>query len=1025
MKEKIPILIVVSLFIIAISSVIAKPAKSVNVLLLPTEYGKPSKVIPISSYISTSAPIEVLPNRNRFSGSGGTGIIPLSVDREIGYDNGTFASSLGGLLQGFHLGVWFQSPAACTLLEVRYYFATGGDISVYATDPADTINFLTAYEEYHGGVNPGPDPRETYFLDEQAMTVAANEWINVPVPSMPDVATDIFFGAYIMDDGVSSPVIDASISPPYHTIMQRTAGGGGPFGWYSSWHHVYIRALVRMYANPPPTIEAYDALPNSYVTTGREVTATLSDLGIPEDSTGVTDAWVHYRIDGGAWDSLSLTIISGDPSYGVWKAILPGINAGQTMGYYFHCYDMQGLISVAPSPGNPVSYTIREKTSDILFVNDDYIGSPYSYDVISDVIPHADMWDNLTDGAPDNSVINAGYNVIIWNSWERSGPSFADAQPLIEDYLDGGGNLLVSGMDIPAGEFGYPWTAYTTSPGDFLYDYFGIRGGFDDFATDTISVYFGRTYDEICGIFNEDWPITSYPYYFAGPAYNYNGRFDEDPDTTNWRGILYDEWGNCSAFRYELPGAYKVVWLYFPFAYIVDYLTGNPEIIQQRLLIERILDWFNPEPILRDLTQYSTTASPGPYPVDVTLINFDETEVSLINLIVSANGVMDTIPMSPTRVDTTVYAASIPAYSVQTDIIYYAEALELEIDTTVTPHDTTIINTWTSVTSGEFWFFVPTANVLYVNESYDPVLDYRDVLDSLAITGGYDVYEPAIYGIPDSTVLPSYSSVIWNGDWGYGTILTKESAGNVLYDYMVNGGNIFFNSDEILGNWDGWVNVDYVPGEFPYDVLGVTHIYNDICYDSVYGVTGDPISDGIIAEMTFPLTNWNDEVDIDTNVVSIFTDAAATTCRGLRWDDVDNKVVFLPFMYVSLPKSDQITVLGNVLSWFGTKVKFSSDDKEVTSMPKVFGLSQNRPNPFSRRTNILYSIPRKTHVSLRIYNTAGQLVRTLVNSNEEPGYKTVFWDGLDKNNKRVAQGVYFYRLTAGNYRATKKILIVR
>ncbi|MCK4585606.1 T9SS type A sorting domain-containing protein, partial [candidate division WOR-3 bacterium] len=306
-----------------------------------------------------------------------------------------------------------------------------------------------------------------------------------------------------------------------------------------------------------------------------------------------------------------------------------------------------------------------------------------------------------------------------------------------------------------------------------------------------------------------------------------------------------------------------------------------------------------------------------------------------------------------------------------------------------------------------------------------PVLDYRDVLDSLGIIGGYDIYEPAIYGIPDSTVLPSYSSVVWNGDWGYGTILTKESAGNVLYDYMVNGGNIFFGSDEILGLWDGWSNVSYSPGEFPYDVLKVTYIYNDINYDSVYGVTGDTISDGIIAGMTFPVTNWNDEVDIDASAIAIFTDAAATTIRGLRWDDANNKVVFIPFMYVSLPKNIQITVMRNVLTWFGIQTGISMDDNEGATIPRIFALSQNRPNPFNKRTTICYSIPRKTNVTLRIYNAAGQLVRTLVNGNEEPGYKNVIWNGLDKNNKRVAQGVYFYRLTAGSFIATKKVLVLR
>lgn len=59
-----------------------------------------------------------------------------------------------------------------------------------------------------------------------------------------------------------------------------------------------------MYENPPPMVETYDKLSNSYETTGRPVTATFSDLGVPLDSAGVVEGWTHYRIDGGIWDSL-------------------------------------------------------------------------------------------------------------------------------------------------------------------------------------------------------------------------------------------------------------------------------------------------------------------------------------------------------------------------------------------------------------------------------------------------------------------------------------------------------------------------------------------------------------------------------------------------------------------------------------------------------------------------------------------------------------------------------------------------
>ncbi|MCK4574825.1 hypothetical protein KAU34_00285, partial [candidate division WOR-3 bacterium] len=338
-------------------------------------------------------------------------------------------------------------------------------------------------------------------------------------------------------------------------------------------------------------------------------------------------------------------------------------------------------------------------------VNDDYYGGSYSYDVIADVLPTADRWEILVDGLPDSSVLLAGYIVIIWNTWERSGSSFAADTQWIKIYLEGGGNMLVSGMDIPAAEFGYSWGDYTTGPGEFLYEYFGIVGGTDDFASDTISVYYGVSGDTITGIF-ENWSITVFPYYFDGPGYNYSGRFDENfLNPQYWKGILYDSLDNCSAFRYDhqsLPC--KMVWLYFPFAYIEDSLNpGTPDIPQQRELISRIISWFAPAPILRDLTKYSTTASPGPYPVDVTVVNFADS-LLYVDLIITANGVGDTIPMNPVKADTTVYTANIPAYSQTTDILYHVEALDSD-------------SNFASSDTYEFWFFAPSGVILYVNES--------------------------------------------------------------------------------------------------------------------------------------------------------------------------------------------------------------------------------------------------------------------------------------------------------------------
>ena len=93
---------------------------------------------------------------------------------------------------------------------------------------------------------------------------------------------------------------------------------------------------------------------------------------------------------------------------------------------------------------------------------------------------------------------------------------------------------------------------------------------------------------------------------------------------------------------------------------------------------------------------------------------------------------------------------------------------------------------------------------------------------------------------------------------------------------------------------------------------------------------------------------------------------------------------------------------------------------EPITVIKDFILSQNYPNPFNPTTVIEYTIPKDSHVTLKIYDVLGQEVETLVNEEENVGrYQVQF------NGSRLASGVYFYRLVAGSHVITKKMLMIK
>jgi hypothetical protein len=104
----------------------------------------------------------------------------------------------------------------------------------------------------------------------------------------------------------------------------------------------------------------------------------------------------------------------------------------------------------------------------------------------------------------------------------------------------------------------------------------------------------------------------------------------------------------------------------------------------------------------------------------------------------------------------------------------------------------------------------------------------------------------------------------------------------------------------------------------------------------------------------------------------------------------------------------------------------TSIDDAAAEIPTVYSLAQNFPNPFNPSTTLRYGLPARSSVRLVIYNLLGQVVKELVNTEQQAGIQSVVW------NANVSSGLYFYRLEATSldnpskrFIETKKMLLLR
>jgi len=211
---------------------------------------------------------------------------------------------------------------------------------------------------------------------------------------------------------------------------------------------------------------------------------------------------------------------------------------------------------------------------------------------------------------------------------------------------------------------------------------------------------------------------------------------------------------------------------------------------------------------------------------------------------------------------------------------------------------------------------------------------------------------------------------------------------------------------------------------------------------------GDPDT-GPNEELNFPVitsavflagqTTINGTINIDTDptqaIVELFwvIPDPSGYGEGAQYLGVTNPDAAGNWVYVDpgiLVIGDNVTAttidLNSNTSEFAQNIAvISGIEENAAEVPDGHFLNQNVPNPFSSKTAIEYTLPRKTDVSLKVYDISGKFITSLVDGVHDSGHYVVYWDGRDNHGRQLSSGIYIYRIKTLEFNATKTLIITR
>ena len=275
------------------------------------------------------------------------------------------------------------------------------------------------------------------------------------------------------------------------------------------------------------------------------------------------------------------------------------------------------------------------------------------------------------------------------------------------------------------------------------------------------------------------------------------------------------------------------------------------------------------------------------------------------------------------------------------------------------------------------------------------------------------------------TANESYTDTNGNGQFDSNIAVTCETEFRV--GSIVDNGDgtynvaIEYKSLEEIGGYQFKLrsDVDNTPGENGLDALVVTGNVGGDLSGAGFTVSGTTTLLAFsFSGATAPVTSdWSPLVTLTCEVTgdvalqtSVIIDAVNNNDSGFVVSDADGDALLAEFY-------DAVWSVGDL--WDGTL------DNDMVN-PYSYSLKSNYPNPFNPSTTIEYSIAEISDVSISIYDASGRLVKNLISSQHVPGDSyQVSWNGTNESGTSVSAGMYFYKINAGSFVETKKMLPVK